>query len=103
LRRGPLVYCFEAVDNGDNLSALTLDVAAGFQTQPAPELLPGALKILARGRRRPEEAWGDAPYRIASAPAAEGEAVELVAVPYHLWGNRRAGEMAVWVRRHGTA
>jgi hypothetical protein len=103
LRRGPLVYCFEAVDNGDNLSALTLDVASGFETRPLPDLLPGAVKILARGWRRSTQGWADDPYRAASATAPAGEAVEIVAVPYHLWGNRGTGEMVVWMRRHGGA
>jgi DUF1680 family protein len=103
LRRGPLVYCLEAADNGANLSALTLDVASGFETQPVPVLLPGAVKILAKGWRRSEQGWADDPYRVASATAAAGEAVEIVAVPYHLWGNRGSGEMAVWVRRHDGA
>jgi len=100
LRRGPIVYCLEAVDNGHNLSALTLDVGAGFETEAAPELLPGAVKILARGARRSEPVAADAPYRVAGAALPAREAVTIVAVPYHLWGNRGAGEMTVWVRRH---
>jgi DUF1680 family protein len=101
LRRGPLVYCLEAVDNGDNLSALTLDVTSGFQTEPAPEPLPGALSILARGWRRSTQDWTDDPYRIGVAARAEVP-VKIVAVPYHSWGNRGSGEMAVWVRARAT-
>ncbi len=100
LRRGPLVYCLEAVDNGANLSALALEVASALETRPAPELLPGAVKIIAQGWRRREQEWGDLPYRALGATAAEADPVELVAVPYHLWGNRGAAEMTVWVRRH---
>jgi DUF1680 family protein len=99
LRRGPLVYCLESVDNGDNLSALTLDVSSGFETRALPELLPGSVKILAKGWRRREEGWDGKLYRVASANSAPGQRVDLVAVPYHLRGNRDGGEMSVWVRR----
>ena len=99
LRRGPLVYCLEQADNGANLSALSLDLGSELQTRPAPDLAPGALAIVAKGWRRSEQSWEEAAYRVTnSAPAAQ--AVELVAVPYYLWGNRGVGEMSVWVRRH---
>jgi hypothetical protein len=100
LRRGPLVYCLEAVDNGDNLSALALDSASGFEPREAAELPAGTRKIIAKGWRRSELGWGDDAYQVASPSAAAGEATELAAVPYHLWGNRGSGEMTVWVRRH---
>jgi DUF1680 family protein len=97
LRRGPLVYCLESVDNGDNLSTLTLDASAGFETRRATGLLPGTLKILAKGRRRAQPS-SDEPYPLASAVTAD-EATDLVAVPYHQWGNRGPGEMTVWIQR----
>lgn len=97
LRRGPLVYCLEAVDNGENLSALTLDPGSSFETREAPELGAGALKIFAKGFRRPDQGPSTPPYAVAS--ATPRERVEIVAVPYYLWGNRGPGEMAVWVHR----
>ena len=99
LRRGPLIYCLEAADNGENLSALTLDPASSFETREAPELGTGALKIVAKGFRRSDQGASAPPYSVASAVAQEP--VEMVAVPYYLWGNRGPGEMAVWVRRDG--
>ncbi len=100
LRRGPLVYCLESVDNGDNLSALSLDPNAAFQTRPASGLLPGTIEIVARGRRRPQPS-NDDPYPLAGVAAEE--VTELVAVPYHQWGNRGSGEMTVWVRRQDAS
>ncbi len=95
LRRGPLIHCLEAVDNGENLSALSLDRASKFETREAPELHAGALKIVAKGFRRPDQGSNVAPYAVASATARER--VEIVAVPYYLWGNRGPGEMTIWV------
>jgi DUF1680 family protein len=99
LRRGPLVYCLEAVDNGENLSALTLDAASPFETREAPELHPGALKIAAKGFRRRDPGSDALPYASASATEPVSEDAELVLVPYYLWGNRGPGEMTVWLRR----
>jgi DUF1680 family protein len=100
LRRGPLVYCFESVENGENLSALTLDLASGFEALPAPELPAGTLQIRAKGFRRTQPNGEFVPYTVARAAASDEQPIELVAVPYHLWGNRGAGEMTVWMRRH---
>lgn len=100
LRRGPLVYCFESADNGQNLSALTLELGGGFEVRPAPELPSGTMKILAKGSRRSEPEGAFTPYSSVSTSATAERPCELEAVPYHLWGNRGAGEMAVWLRRH---
>lgn len=96
LRRGPLIYCLEAIDNGENLSALTLEPSSPLETREASELRPGTLEIVAKGFRRAEPAPDAPPYAVAS--ATQRQPVELVAVPYYLWGNRGPGEMTVWVR-----
>jgi DUF1680 family protein len=99
LRRGPLVYCLEAIDNGENLSALTLSGASPFETREAPELHTGALKIIAKGFRRSDPGSDAPPYAVVNPTEPASELAELVAVPYYLWGNRGSGEMTVWVRR----
>jgi uncharacterized protein len=100
LCRGPLVYCLEETDNGPNLSALSLDEEGKFETRPADGLPPGTPSLVARGFRRETETWGEELYRDARPQASQEKAVELRAVPYHLWGNRAKGEMSVWLRRH---
>ncbi|MCD8333932.1 MAG: glycoside hydrolase family 127 protein [Clostridiales bacterium] len=93
--KGPLVYCLEQADNGENLAAVWLDTGAGLTETFEPKLLGGVTVLRARGKRLTEE--GDAPlYR--DAPATM-EDTALTLVPYHCWNNRGPGEMTVWVNR----
>lgn len=95
LQRGPLVYCLEEVDNGSNLSALTLRCDADFTVEYDEEWLEGAAVLQAHGFRTEESGWQNELYR----PVDRQERpVTLKAVPYFLWGNREPGEMQVWIR-----
>lgn len=69
LMRGPLVYCFEQVDNGD-LSELALPADAELLADHNDDLLGGVTVI---------------------------RASERTAVPYYAWNNREPGQMRVWV------
>lgn len=99
LARGPLVYCAEEADNGSRLHEVVLPADAGLTTGPAGGL-PGAVAVHATARRETEADWDGVLYRSA---APRSEPVELVAVPYHLWANRGAGEMRVWLREDPPA
>ena len=91
LKRGPLVYCFEGVDNG-NVKALKLrrkekpEVSAFRE-----ELLGGTVTMRVEARRSLERdaLYSDAP--------EETEACTATAVPYYTWGNRGENEMRVWM------
>ncbi len=95
LRRGPVVYCLEEVDNGAGLDALCLPRKAALRAKFQPDLLGGVVTISAAGRRITTEGWKDSLYR-----PADGKTVpaRLTAVPYYAWCNRHPGEMLVWVR-----
>lgn len=93
LMRGPLVYCLEQMDNGENLAALR-----ALPNQPVEEIaLPGlpdgtvALQFAGMRTKAAEDALYT-PYQPAEEP------VTMVAVPYANWGNRVPGEMMVWMR-----
>jgi DUF1680 family protein len=101
LERGPLVYCYEACDQGPSvdLAAAAVDVEAPVSAAWRPRLAGGATSLRASGR-----AWrvarGGELYRPAgTGPAPAEQDVELVAVPYFLWANRRRGTMRVWLPR----
>lgn len=73
--RGPLVYCLESVDNpGIDIFTVVLDVDSLTHVFE-PGLLGGITTI--RGKTK------------------EGQ--NLVFIPYHLWANRGASQMVVWV------
>ncbi|MCD8188901.1 MAG: glycoside hydrolase family 127 protein [Clostridiales bacterium] len=93
--KGPLVYCLEQADNGENLAGVYLDTGAGLTETFQPELLGGVTVLHARGKRLTDDGEG-ALYRRTPARMAEAE---LTLVPYHCWNNRAPGEMTVWVNR----
>ncbi|MBO9097672.1 MULTISPECIES: glycoside hydrolase family 127 protein [unclassified Rhizobium] len=95
LQRGPLVYCLEGVDNGDNLNSLVLQPKSRFRCEPV-NALGGIPALVTTGLR--EVAAGESLYT--ERPPRRKEA-EIRAVPYHLWDNRAAGEMLVWIRTEG--
>ncbi|TDC45858.1 glycoside hydrolase family 127 protein [Jiangella ureilytica] len=104
VERGPLVYCFEQVDQpaGVTLDDLALTAGATLTTHRESGLgLPGpvmvvdaAADVLAAPPRT------GLPYGAthAAAPAVRAR-VTARAVPYHLWDNRDDGAMRVWLPR----
>jgi len=102
IERGPLVYCLEQADHpGGGLDDLVLDPARPLAAKHRPDLLGGVTTVLASGYRReiPAAGWWPYPSRPAGGdPHAERAApVELVAIPYYAWANRRDGAMRVWL------
>jgi DUF1680 family protein len=72
---GPIVYCLESVDNPD------IDI---FNVQ----LHPASLKV----HFNPDLLGG-----INFITASSTDSQDLTLIPYHLWGNRGASQMTVWV------
>jgi DUF1680 family protein len=104
LLRGPLLYCIEAADNpvGD-VRDYVLPDDAHLVAASRPDLLGGIVVITADGERAAADpAWERALYQPLDEvrrPANTGD-LAITAIPYHLWANRGAGPMAVWLRRN---
>ena len=92
LQRGPIVYCFEEVDNGDKLAALSISPDAKITELPGDDISQGAILLQMEGTRR--EAKTNALY---SEELPTEQPQTLTAVPYYVWGNRKPGEMRVWM------
>ena len=90
VKKGPLVYCLEEADNGDNLAGLQLDPEMPLK-ESGDSALPG-IAVEAGGFRL---RWSGGLY---GTKAPDREPCTLRFVPYCFWGNRGQGEMAVWVR-----
>jgi len=92
LGRGPLVYCFEGVDNGGDVLSLALK-RDGRVTPSAFEadLLSGVVTLTAEAIRRTDD--GDL---YSTTPPAE-ESCTAVAIPYYAWANRGENQMRVWM------
>lgn len=92
LQRGPLVYCLEGVDNGEDLSALRLLQHSELrETSMADKTLGTFLALEASGIR--EVSGAD----LYSATPPQEHPVTLRAIPYYMWGNREEGGMRVWI------
>ena len=95
--RGPLVYCLEEADNGDQLHRLYIKENTKFTVTEEPGLLGGVVTIQGDGKRLSEDGWDDHMlYQPLSEPRFEDR--ELKFIPYYTWANRGKGEMSVWVR-----
>lgn len=90
LQRGPFVYCVEEIDNGPNLPGIILPKEASLHLEEDPDLeVPVVVGNAFRLKSSGNELY--------TSEEIELSPMELKAVPYFLWGNRRPGEMLVWL------
>lgn len=89
LKRGPVVYCLEEVDNGENLHGILLPRSAELKADYSSDLLDGVVVISGEAERMVQSSWNSL-YR-------QTQPVQIKAVPYYAWCNREPGEMIVWV------
>jgi DUF1680 family protein len=73
IERGPLVYCFEQLDQ-DVVLDQTAVVAGDLVEIERPDLLGGVTTV--------------------GVPTRDGH---LTAIPYYAWANRAVGPMTVWI------
>ncbi|MBA3846506.1 MAG: glycoside hydrolase family 127 protein, partial [Planctomycetes bacterium] len=95
LRRGPVVYCCEAVDLGVDPDALTLGRDAQLRARHDPDLLGGVTVIEGEGAVGDADAFAGQLYRVGAPPSRP---CRVRAVPYYAWDNRAPGAMRVWLR-----
>jgi len=93
LQRGPLVFCVEQIDNGDQLGLLRLPQGTQLKARFDAALLGGTMVIEGAAERlQPanSELYSTAEPKVVPA--------KIKAVPYCMWNNRGEGEMRVWIR-----
>lgn len=93
LKKGPFVYCFEGVDNGEGLQALRVPRDAAIGEAVIGEGLLGGLTALKIDGLRVES--DGALY--SEQPPTERAQI-LTAIPYYAWGNRGLNGMRVWMQ-----
>ena len=92
LLRGPIVYCFEGVDNGEDIQALRIPkVLEATAYTVAEGVLKGitCLKMPGYKMETDEELYSE--------KRPEKKEVTLTAVPYYAWANRGENQMRVWM------
>jgi len=82
--RGPVVYCMEAIDNGENLRALSIAAGAKFT---------GGVDMLECDGHRLAQCDE---LHLHNAPKAVPQKLKFI--PYYRFANRGESEMAVWIR-----
>jgi DUF1680 family protein len=92
LKRGPIVYCVEAVDTSVPPHLLKLPRDSAIKATLESDLLGGVTTLT--GTASTTRAADESLYRTEPWPA---ESVPFKAVPYHVWDHREPGEMLVWL------
>ncbi len=92
LMRGPIVYCFEGTDNGENLQELhVLKNGTVELINKDDDSLCGKVELLVEGTRiySRDSLYFEGKF--------EREDCKLKAIPYYAWGNRGLNQMRVWM------
>jgi len=92
VRRGPLVYCAEAVDQTAPVSELILPPDSALKPTWKGDVLGGIEVLEGAAERAPITEWEHTLYQ--TAPKPQPVAVRLV--PYCDWDNRKPGAMEIW-------
>lgn len=91
--RGPVVYCAESCDNGENLSALELDTAdPQFKTEENGEFINAVTVNGFRNSHEENKLYS----KLGSGKKTR---VRIKMIPYYAFANRGEGEMFVWMNK----
>lgn len=93
VKRGPVVYCAEGIDNTSKLDDYHLDVYGEIKECYKPDLLGGVitLEVPAKQFKQKDELY----YEV----IRDGEDINLNMIPYYTWANREESDMSVWFPR----
>jgi uncharacterized protein len=94
LRRGPIVYCLEQMDQSAPLSQIVLPSDTPLVAHFVPELLGGVVVVEGAGAVLDAAGWEDRLYQPAP-PTTKPSTIR--AIPYYAWDNRSPGAMTVWL------
>lgn len=96
VKRGPVVYCLEAVDIPKDESLFNVALPADIQLKP--ELIQidnsNIISLVGEANIIENKEWENQLYREISDDVSP---LQIRLVPYYTWGNRGHSEMSVWV------
>lgn len=96
LKRGPVVYCLEGIDNDFNIFDLILGkVEPEYKTEITSMLDYSLALIKGKGMVHKVGKWDNILYQPVK---KELEEVTFTAVPYFSWSNRDVNDMTVWIK-----
>lgn len=91
--RGPILYCFEEVDQCAPVFSIILPANADISTfGPVPELPGDLIGLCMEGKTLEYQE------RLYSSSCAKPSPCRMIAIPYFAWANRKKGDMTVWIQ-----
>ena len=99
ISRGPLVYCIEAVDHpGVDIFDVLLSADTNLSFHSSSDL-PGGIGVLqGQALLRDKSDWNGKLYRVyRKKQKTKSESLQIKAIPYFAWANRKPGKMLVWI------
>ena len=91
LSRGPLVYCFEGIDNDNDVLSIALKSGGKAMVTENDDLPCESIAIGVEAVRK------TAPDSLYSFEPPTEEEITAIAIPYYIWGNRGENQMRVWM------
>lgn len=92
--RGPIVYCAEGVDNGENLHLISVKKDSDLRYVDKTDF-NDIDAIIVKGLR--EKVDEDSAPLYARNKSNEYEELDIKLIPYYAWANRGENEMRVWI------
>jgi len=100
LKRGPIIYCLEQVDNPKHdVWNIGIAIESKLIDNWEPNLLSGVVTVEGEGYVLNISAWQGRLYAPSQMVLAEKEPCRFVAIPYHAWANRDTGPMTIWIHK----
>jgi DUF1680 family protein len=99
IKRGPIVYCIEQVDNLDfDVWDLAVNTEGKMKSGFRKDILNGVVIVQGEGMVLDYKAYGTNLYVPYKSIRNENKPVNFVAIPYYTWANRKPGPMTTWIK-----
>ncbi|MDW8034782.1 MAG: glycoside hydrolase family 127 protein, partial [Nitrososphaerota archaeon] len=98
LKRGPIVYCLEQIDNPEaDLWNIMITNLSKLTSKYEPKLLGGIVTISGEGTAFNQMVWRNKLYTPLERLNMKNKRIRIKAIPYYGWGNREPGPMVIWI------
>lgn len=98
IKKGPIVYCLEQVDNSFHIRDLEVFTNSPL-TSSFESILGGVVVVKGKGSIIEKNVWKRNLYNSLKEINSKREEIEFNAIPYFAWANREPGSMQVWIRK----
>jgi len=97
IKRGPVVYCLESIDNKADPRNIVITRESRFRERFDGDLLGGLVKIYFTASTINMKRWSRILYSRVDGPPLSNRKIRATAIPYYAWANRGASVMTTWI------